>query len=76
MLGLVHSLARQDQRTNGIEPLVEKAKCLFAEHVNGHLDMRAVSADLHVGYSAFSRVFKRTTGVSPYHYGPMIGSRT
>lgn len=68
MLGLVHSLARQDQRTDGTERLVEKAKCRFAEHVNGRLDMRAVSADLHVGYSAFSRVFKRTTGVSPYHY--------
>ena len=72
MLGSVHSLARQDQCTDGTERLVEKAKCLFAEHVNGRLEMHAVSADLHIGYSAFSRVFKRSTGVSPYDYFLMM----
>ena len=44
------------------------AKILFQEQLAGQLDLESILRRVDMSYSAFQRVFKIYTGLSPYQY--------
>ncbi len=50
------------------EAIVNRARCLFEENVNGTLDVHRISAMVGVDCSILRKMFKDYTGLSPYQY--------
>lgn len=59
------SRAKRDSREDGI---VRDVRCFFEENIGSIPDMEGLARILAVSESVLTRVFKRHTGLTPYHY--------
>jgi AraC-like DNA-binding protein len=68
MLGRTVSLVQGSGIATGAEKAVRIAKIHFQEQLAGQLDLESILNRVDMSYSAFQRVFKIYTGLSPYQY--------
>ena len=69
ILGVVRTISvHQEQENDPGGRLINKAKFLLQEALDKPADMELLATDLHMGYSAFRKTFKKKVGVSPNQY--------
>lgn len=68
ILGLVHSLAVNEQSDDPDLQLIAKAKFLLQERLEIPVNVRDLIRELPMGYSKFRKKFKEVTGQSPTQY--------
>jgi AraC-like DNA-binding protein len=68
LIAEIHALERKSEAQGDAEQLVERAKFLMHENIDGTVDIDGIGDRLGVGRARFYEAFKWYTGMTPYQY--------
>jgi len=66
ILGRIYHLSQQEKfEGQEIAPLIDKARLIFRNNIEGHISPEDVAQELKISYSRFRKIFKEYTGLAP-----------